>query len=302
MIFKKLSIFLTLMATITLNIFAADPNPKPKKGIIVVINAPSSSGKTSLVKELLKSLNKEDVKWIQQSLDVNADDEDDSGSEFDESEIDSEDSQTEFQADQDIFVDPNDSMIAPLRKLASTGLNVIYDTVLEQDYINEFILKLKDDGFRVYPVLIYCDPAENLRRLKERNSRSNTPSLVTSEARNPIQPVSQIGQMYKPANESSDPVFLFSPKDTLSEIKSVLENPYPICEDGKTILQRTLSGDEIDRSISGLKMDLELIETTESVAITPRYDYALVIDNSNTNKKTALLLLKTFINEKEAEV
>lgn len=279
-------LFITIFIFSQIN--AAEPAKKLKRGLILVINAPCSSGKTSLCKKLLKKLNETEVKWVQQSLDEDAqEDEDDEDNEYSDA-------------------DPNESMIKVIKHISDLGTNVLYDTILEQHYIAEFINKLKSGGYKVYPILIYCSPIELAQRLHNRNSNATTPELVREEARAPFQPFAQFGQLYRNiSNELSStrsapatPSFQIPVKETLEAAKKLLQEEFPNIDQPK--LKRHLSNDEVKRAIQGLKIDLDLVGD-ESVTITPRYSYALVIDNSNENKKEALLLLNNFIDEKVKE-
>ena len=253
-----------------------------QKPMVVVITGISSSGKTTIVRNLMKRLT---TNWILQEVDKVEDD--------------------EISEDEDA----NTKTIERIQTLAKIGLNVICDTVLlDEICYQEFVGNLQKD-FHVFTILIHCPIIDIPSRVESRNSA--TPRCANSPEegdRSVYQALLQYEGMYKttdsPASVMSSP---FSPGLELPEI-----SPRPLTQEdirqactsphffGSSIL-RTDEG--ADRACSFITSRFGLKNETDQAFITPKFPCDLILDNSNeTNPKDIASKILDFIKNKEEEI
>lgn len=266
---------------------------KNNRGLIFVLEGISSSGKTTMSQVLLKELLKSSKNWLIQSLDDNAKDSDNEDSDLDEEDADSEYKDKE--------ADENQSMIPTLKMLASTNMNIIYDTVLSPEYISKFINHLKKDGYKVYAIHVFCNPGSLAERTQSRNSAATTPQQIKAEARGPYQAMLQFKDRYEKVTSgiNSPQSFVFSPKNDVPKIEVLLKQSYYTWDSTSSKAKKhTLDEKERDRTLNALFQDLAICGDEQEVTIQTKYNYALVVDNT---QKEAFIIVKNFILEKIKE-
>jgi len=247
-----------------------------KPGIIIVLNGITSSGKSTLAQNLIEILCSEkfESKWLKLSLD----DENPGTDDFD--------------------IDPNELVINKLQSISNKGINIIYDTVLLNDYINNFFSKLNKNNCKTYSIFVHCPISEIFKRLNLRNEKALTSSSSIQdklEIRKPFQVTHQIFHFYKFVNKSDiNSIETINKNITLQDIETNLNKEYPVHNNSlkKPLLKRKLSDREIDMEKNRIESSWQDIDDTE-VGIALRYKYSLIVD---TTHKDAVEIIITYLN------
>ncbi|MDR3647057.1 MAG: hypothetical protein P4L22_05960 [Candidatus Babeliales bacterium] len=225
--------------------------------------------------------------------DSDSSDSSDSDSDSDSDASDNESEDESYPEDEE-FDDPNTSMIKTLRDIAKSNINVIYDTVVNPDYMPTFIKRLEKGGYKVYPINIYCDPKTLVERTQSRNSACSSESQKREESRSPHQAVSGFNTRYRiaiPGKESSNTI-QFSPKESLHGVRQFLQ------ASATTPTESRMYEQIYRNSFEGFDSESKDNDAEKSLTIEPVYNYALLIDS---NSESALTDIINFIQLKYQE-
>jgi deoxyadenosine/deoxycytidine kinase len=276
-------------------------------GMVVIINGTSSSGKSSVARELIRRMDGPYKCWDLMALD-----------DYDTSDIDAF-GESCYEEEEEKYPnyslgEENSFFCRNIIDSALSGKNVICDTVLyarenerdREDYLGCFVERLRKNGIKYVSVLVYCP----LNKLEERVTKRNRLAQVLhtpGETRSPYQFAYQFASLYHCESDVCfSPVVFSSDLGTLSsvDVQRVCSTPlfYEHC-DGETGVARVEH-----RLITGL--GLTPSPRDEVVAPSPvspavKHDYVVCNQGlgNKINRRCAQeiysFLIQTFLNEDE---
>jgi len=244
------------------------------QGQLIIIDGASSSGKTSVIKELMPLLCSS-----YQYVAV-----DDFVSEIFVEHQKKPLSEKEFLAR---VIERCDLMYAKIRELIAQGKNVILDTVLTglegEKSVRDTLAKL--EGLSRNIVLVYCPLPVLVERIKKRNeqaSRENKPH----EIRSMFLPISQFGHIYRPIKDNGEPVL---GKLTRADVERAC-----------AATEKEFTGDteKFEQFKQHLFSQLGVAER-EEVTLTTRLSYDLIVDTSVLSPSEAAHSIKQKIQRQQ---
>jgi chloramphenicol 3-O phosphotransferase len=255
---KILIVFLASFSIASSGLFA-------EKGRIVIITGTSSSGKSTIIRKLMPKLGAE---WLRLAID----------------DLSEEDLEEAFDTETPMPIpnglgEENTLICEQIKNAASHGINIVCDTVLDEDEdkLATFVRQLS--GFECTTILIQCSLEDIVQRVTSRKDRP----LAS--------PLKQFSQMY-----ISSPVG--SPKTPSSFSVSLQDVRNGVCDSPKLTKE---FGSERGREqfAAGLLTDLQLGESPgqhTQVLLSPKQEYDLIINNvEGTTPEQHARTIHTFI-------
>jgi chloramphenicol 3-O-phosphotransferase len=282
-LFKKLTLIATLLISASLIIatsywFIQVKTDRP--GIVVIINGTSSVGKTTVIKELKKSISD---RYKLLGLDTFI------ATYNDEHPYKKELNAFASEQEKDLFMVKYwqtllDNFFHVIKEEALSGKKILVDTVIDHDEITNLSKIL--NGISSINILIYCPLNVTLGRVKERNK-----SGIESEKRLSSLPIMQYMNIYKAQTESSEPVLdTIISKDIKQLIqigfdRAILELP----EDEKTNKEEISKKmkDDYKAFVQHFKLDDQ-----EQVTVVSQDHYDLVVDCRSTSTEQAQTIIE----------
>lgn len=236
-------------------------------GRLIIIDGASSSGKTSVIKELMPLL----------------------GSSYQHVAVDDFVSEVFVKnqkkplSEKEFFtriMQQCDLMYARIRTLITQGNNVILDTVLTglegEKSVRDTFTKL--EGLPRTIVLIYCPLPLLVERIKKRNEQAMQEHRP-EEIRSMVLAVRQFGSIYRPVQHEGEPVL-----DTITHTE---------VERACTESEKEFEGNK--KRFEQFKHELFVqlgVNEKDNVLLTPRLNYNLIIDTSKVLPHEAARLIK----------
>jgi hypothetical protein len=248
----------------------------------IVLSGVSSSGKTSIAKELMLLISRLKTCRLWQSLALDT---------ISDLAIDG-DPMFEFIDGKPLMLSgENCALLSAVQGFLKRGVCVVVDSVFDEcgDNLDLFVEKL--NPYECIPVLVYCDPFDAVERAGHRNSRG----VNDSEYRLPIQPIEQLTTMFQ--EFSLDKELATRKRKPSHHIVIVGEldkdDVQNICTSPVLLKQ---NGYEPDRWVSAMENTFHLSDPSTPVLLSPRAtEYVLSVNTTESDPASCAKTIFDFV-------